>query len=86
MLANQATYGVWSAVNQVPFAIANAQLASITSVATTLTAAQTAVSGIAGATIGQTYVLTVNSDTGSAFTGTAKNDTFTADVIMLLVH
>lgn len=74
MLANQASFGVWAAVNQVPFATANAQLSSITSVESTLTAAQAAVSSSAGVA-GSTFTLTVAADT---ITGTANNDTFSA--------
>lgn len=75
MLANQATFGVWAAVNQVPFATANAQLSSITSVESTLTAAQTAVSGSVGGTTGQTFSVTAGID---AVNGTSGNDTINA--------
>lgn len=42
MIANQATFGVWAAVNSADFATANAQLNSITSDEATLTAAKAA--------------------------------------------
>lgn len=77
MLANQASFGVWAAVNQVPFATANAQLSSITSVATTLTAAQTAVAGSVGSSAGQTFTLTSGADNVA---GTSGNDTIKAVV------
>lgn len=75
MLANQAEYGVYTAVQQVPFATANAQLSTITSDAATLTAAKTAVAGSAGGTIGGTFALTSSIDT---YAGTANNDTISA--------
>lgn len=78
MLANQAEYGVYTAVQQVPFATANAQLSSITSDAATLTAAKTAVAGSVGGTTGSSFTLTTSIDSGAAFTGGAGNDTFTA--------
>ena len=80
MLANQASFGVWAAVNQVPFATANAQLSSITSVESTLTAAQTAVSGTTGGATGSTFTLTKSGVTGSFDTvnGTSGNDTIIA--------
>lgn len=77
MLANQASFGVWAAVNQVPFATANAQLSSITSVESTLTAAQTAVSGSSGAAAGSTFTLTNN--VIDNIVGTAGNDTIIGD-------
>ena len=82
MLANQASFGVWAAVNQVPFATANAQLSSITSVESTLTAAQTAVSGSIGTVAGQTFTLTTGVDT---MNGTSGNDSFVASNTTLTI-
>lgn len=75
-LDNQAAFAVQSILDGVPEATATAQLANITSDATTVTAATTAVSGSAGNVLGESFTLTKNVDT---FNGTSNNDTFVAN-------
>lgn len=74
-LDNQAEFAVYAVLNDLDINSATNQLSTITSVATSV---DTAIANTDAAVTGETFTLTANIDSGTAFVGTTGNDIFNA--------